>query len=106
MSVEDEVTAELDRQCVAGWERAAAIRLAVTIDDRGTASAVAQLRDLMSKLVGADPSAAGPGLDVVARMKAQLPAGMVDMGAHRVQKTSSGNGNPTAGKGRMSAKVR
>lgn len=105
MSVEDEVTAELDRQCVSGWERAAAIRLAVTIDDRGTASAVAQLRDLMSKL-GADPTAAGPGPDVVARMKAQLPAGMVDMGAHRVQKTSSGNGNIVAGKGRMSAKVR
>ena len=105
MSVEDEIAAELDRQGVTGWERAAALRLAQTIDDRGTASAVAQLRDLMLKL-GADPSAAGAGIDAVAQIKAQLAPGMVDMGVHRTKKTSSGSGNPTAGKGRMSAKVR
>lgn len=105
MSVEDEITAELDHQGVAGWERAAAIRLAQTIDDRGTASAVAQLRDLMSKL-GADPSVASAGLEVVALMKAKLPPGVVDMGAHRTKKTSSGTRNPAAGKGRMNARVR
>lgn len=51
MSVESEVEAELNRIGVAGYRRAAAIRLAVGIDERGTASAVAELMKIMAELV-------------------------------------------------------
>ncbi|MGB3376561.1 MAG: hypothetical protein WBA87_15655 [Microbacterium sp.] len=101
MSVEEEVAAELDRLGIDGYRRAAAVRLAANIDDRGTASAVAELMKLMAEF-GGHPSAAEVGGDRIAALRASV--GIPDLRERRTLKRRASS--PSEGKGRRHAPVR
>ena len=55
MPVFDEVTAELDRLAVNGWQRSVALALAEALDEKANASMASELRSLMTA-VGSRPA--------------------------------------------------
>lgn len=101
MTVEQEVSAELDRLGVDGYRRAAAVRLAENIDERGTASAVAELMKLMAE-VTASPVAGAAGADRIAELRAA--SGIPSLGERKSLKRRGSA--PSEGKGRRHASVR
>ena len=55
MPIFDDVTAELDRLSVSGWQRSTALALASALDEKANASMASELRSLMTA-VGSRPA--------------------------------------------------
>lgn len=50
MPIFDDVTDELDRLVVSGWQRSTALALAAALDEKANASMASELRSLMSSV--------------------------------------------------------
>lgn len=108
MTVEEEVIAELDHLGATGWLRSIAIRLAATVDERGTASASGELREIMSALDATSKADhASPDSIEALRARVQSEMGMTSLDDHRTAR-NRGATAPTAPttKGRRNANVR